>query len=103
MLRGFDHMQSLARQLSRETNIRVEGDLLRRKFGTLQREKSRAQRLNLARNTYTLAGPNRLKNYDHGAIIDDVMTTGTTAQHISRLLGKAEIRRINLWCATRAI
>ena len=103
LLRGFDHAQILASMLSHETKIPVKTNLLRRKYGQPQRQKTRTQRLKLAKNTYTLRQPYKAINFQHVAVVDDVLTTGTTARHIVQLLRKAGIVRVDLWCATRAI
>lgn len=102
LLRGFDHAQILATMLSRETNIPVKANLLKRKYGPPQRQKTKAQRLRLAKNTYTLRQPYNALNFQHVAVVDDVLTTGTTARHIVQLLRTAGIMQVDLWCATRA-
>ena len=102
LLRGFDHAQILASMLAKATNTPVKANLLKRKYGQPQRHKTRAQRLKLANSTYTLRRPTHQIPYEHIALIDDVLTTGTTARHLVRLLQKAGISRVDLWCATRA-
>jgi predicted amidophosphoribosyltransferase len=37
------------------------------------------------------------------ALIDDVMTTGTTVTECTRVLKKAGTRRVDIWLAARAI
>jgi predicted amidophosphoribosyltransferase len=36
------------------------------------------------------------------AIVDDVLTTGATAQQIVRIVRQQGARRVGVWCATRA-
>lgn len=103
LLRGFDHAHLLAAMLRQETNILIRASLLNRKYGPPQRKKTRAHRLKLAQNIYTLYQPDRAINCQHEAVVDDVLTTGTTARHIVQLLRKAGVKQVDLWCATRAI
>ena len=42
-------------------------------------------------------------NYRHVAILDDVLTTGFTANAISRQLRKQGVRTIEVWCAAHPI
>lgn len=64
---------------------------------------------------YTLSGNQRKINlqgafklghieshWQHVAIVDDVMTTGTTACEITTMLLQAGIQRVDVWCCTRA-
>jgi predicted amidophosphoribosyltransferase len=39
----------------------------------------------------------------HIALIDDVMTTGTTVSECTRVLKKAGAKRVDVWVAARAI
>jgi predicted amidophosphoribosyltransferase len=39
----------------------------------------------------------------HVTLIDDVMTTGTTAFECARVLKKAGAKRVDVWVAARAI
>lgn len=41
-------------------------------------------------------------NYEHVALLDDVVTTGSTVEEIARVLRKYGVRRIDLWCIARA-
>lgn len=41
-------------------------------------------------------------DYRHVAIIDDVMTTGATANELARQLKQAGVERVDLWCVARA-
>lgn len=42
------------------------------------------------------------KGYQHVAILDDVMTTGSTLRAICRLLRAHGVQRIDLWCCAKA-
>jgi len=39
----------------------------------------------------------------HVALIDDVMTTGTTVTECTRVLKKAGAKRVDVWVAARAV
>lgn len=39
----------------------------------------------------------------HVAIIDDVMTTGSTVNELARMLKKAGVARIDVWCCARTL
>ena len=58
--------------------------------------KGKARRRNL-KGAFAWHGP----AYAHVALIDDVMTTGTTMNEISRLLKRAGIQRVDIWVLAR--
>lgn len=41
--------------------------------------------------------------YQHVALIDDLLTTGSTANELALTLKKAGIQRVDVWCCARTI
>lgn len=82
--RGFNPAAELARYVGSRTGLPVQGGLLRRVLdGTEQKNLSRAERVNAARQLYVCTRP---VQGAHLTVVDDVMTTGSTLQAISREL-----------------
>ncbi len=40
--------------------------------------------------------------YDHVTLIDDLLTTGSTANEIAKLFKKEGARQVDVWCCARA-
>lgn len=102
--RGYNQSHWLAQTLHKQLNIPVAANLLTRKSGPSQRAQTRSQRVRLTSNTFQLkpdAEPEPLQNR-HVAIVDDVLTTGTTVSVIAKTLRQAGAKRVDTWCATRA-
>ncbi len=99
--RGFNQAAMLGRWLSKALLIKCEERLLLRTRETpaQQHLDARARRHNLRR-AFALADQASLKGR-HVAVIDDVLTTGTTAQAIAQLLRQAGARRIDVYCLAR--
>lgn len=96
--RGFNQAAELARVLGRELELTITTDLVRR-VGTARRQRGlvRADRQRNLRGTFvTTRRPPR-----HVAIVDDVVTTGATANEISRVLRTAGAERIEIWSVAR--
>ncbi|ANG61855.1 hypothetical protein A8C75_04735 [Marinobacterium aestuarii] len=96
--RGYNQAALLAGRLGRDLGIPIDlRSLAKPKETAHQMElKGEARRHNL-RGAFSWSGP----AYDHVALIDDVMTTGTTVSEISRLLKKAGVRRVDIWVLAR--
>jgi ComF family protein len=97
--RGFDTALWIADQISRQTGIRVERNLLiRRDKKPDQHGLSARQRRDNPRNSFALLDK---PDYQHIAIVDDVMTTGSTVNEIARLLRAAGVKKIEIWAIAR--
>jgi ComF family protein len=97
--RGYNQSFELASQIGKALDIRTTATLLARRHGPSQRHLGRSKRLALPHRTFRLR--NRL-DAAHIAIVDDVMTTGTTVKVLAHVLQQAGAGRVDVWCATRA-
>ena len=102
MTRGFNQAGELGSYISKVLNIPVLATSLRRHRNTkAQSGLSRKQRRKNVRGAFYWHG---LRTPDrHVALIDDVMTTGTTVTECARILKKAGAKRVDVWVAARAI
>ena len=100
--RGYNQAWELARHTGRALGIPVLGASLRRGRHTkAQSGLSRKQRRKNVRGAFFWHGP--VAAGKHVAIIDDVMTTGTTLNECARTVRKAGAKRVDVWVAARAI
>jgi len=99
--RGFNQAALLARWLSKRVQIPCEENLLLRIQDTPAQQAldARARRRNL-RQAFALV-PDALLQNRHLALVDDVLTTGATAQTLARLLLDAGAARVDVYCLAR--
>ncbi|MGX5173104.1 ComF family protein [Aliikangiella sp. IMCC44653] len=104
--RGFNQANLIAQKLSKRLKIPVYTRLINREKLTLpQINLSAAERKRNLKNAFVLA-----KRFNpvtgmpaHIAVIDDVMTTGTTANELADFLLAQGAERVDIWCIARAI
>mgnify|MGYP000846253587 CR=1 FL=1 len=98
-VRGFNQAYWLARYIGTRLSIPVDSRLLsRHKHTASQQGLSRKQRLNNLKDAFRLNHDIEGKNI---ALIDDVVTTGSTMSELSRLLRKAGAHHVEIWCLAR--
>ncbi|MHC8290301.1 phosphoribosyltransferase family protein [Pseudomonas sp. XS1P51] len=99
--RGFNQAAMLARWLSASLDIPCDERLLLRTQDTSAQQdlNAEARKKNL-RNAFTLAPEASVKGR-HVALVDDVLTTGATAQALARLLMEAGAARVDVYCLAR--
>lgn len=97
--RGFNQAAELARPLARRLGITVGHDLCRRVRDTAHQTRLAApeRRRNLRR-AFDVRGPVPA----HLAILDDIITTGSTVTELARVLRRAGATRIEVWSVARA-
>lgn len=97
--RGFNQAIELARPISQRLGVPLNLQSVRRILATpAQSDLSRKQRLKNIRGAFEASQP--LKG--HVVIVDDVMTTGSTADELANTLLKAGADRVDVWVCARA-
>lgn len=98
--RGFNQAIEIARLVSSETGIPLDLTSCRRRRDTPHQAGSTAsQRQRNIRNAFALVRP---VPYRYVAILDDVMTTGSTAREMAALLKRQGVERVDVWVCARA-
>ena len=96
--RGFNQAEEIAQTLGELTGIPCDNTLLQRIKATPQQTTlSAGQRRRNLRGAFRI----RPHHYRHVALLDDVVTTGATAESLARLLIKAGARRVDVYCLAR--
>ena len=97
--RGFNQAGMLGRWLGSQLGVNCDERILARTRETpaQQRLDAKARRHNLRQ---AFAVTRELKG-KHVAIVDDVLTTGATAQAIAQALRRAGARRVDVYCLAR--
>jgi ComF family protein len=101
--REFNQAERIARSLSAATGLPVRTGHLRRVVPTrTQTLLSRQERMENVRRAFAAAGAERLDG-DRIILVDDVLTTGATADACSRALLKAGAAEVCVWTVARGI
>ncbi|MHC8323595.1 ComF family protein [Pseudomonas sp. GB2N2] len=99
--RGFNQAAMLARWLSTSLDIPCEEALVKRIQDTdAQQDLNADARKKNLRNAFALI-PNAPIKGRHLALVDDVLTTGATAQALARMLREAGAARVDVYCLAR--
>lgn len=99
--RGFNQAQMLAQWLSRALAITLETRTLERLIDTPpQQQLDAATRRRNLRQAFALSGEAAVSGR-HLALVDDVLTTGATAEALASLLKRAGAARVDVYCLAR--
>jgi len=99
--RGFNQAQMLADWLSRPLGIATDARVLDRVLDTpAQQQLDAATRRRNLRQAFAIATAADVKGR-HLALVDDVLTTGATAEALARLLKRAGAERVDVYCLAR--
>ncbi|QKQ28157.1 ComF family protein [Candidatus Reidiella endopervernicosa] len=98
--RGFNQSLEIARAISEHLDITLNYQSCQRNRPTAtQTSLPAAQRSANLRNAFSAVS---IEEVDHVAIVDDVVTTGHTANELARLLRRGGIKIVEVWAAARA-
>jgi ComF family protein len=98
--RGFNQAIEIGRELQSKLHIPLRTDVVVRVRDTREQAglDRKARRKNL-RNAFKVSQPIQLQRV---AILDDVITTGSTANELARVLRRAGVEHIEVWAVARA-
>jgi len=98
--RGYNQALELARLLSQRLHLPIENKIVQRRLHTQPQSElsGDTRRLNM-RHAFQLKTP---VFYRHVALIDDVVTTGSTVNELARVLRRAGVETIQVWAIARA-
>lgn len=99
--RGYNQAQLIAQELAIRLNIPLlpADDFIRTRYTQPQSQQDKATRKTNVQGAFRAT---RVLNYKHVALIDDVLTTGQTAEEASLALLNNGIKRVDVWCIARA-
>ena len=98
--RGFNQTIEIAKTVSKRLNIPIDTkSCIRSRNTPHQTNLSAKQRNKNIKNAFQLTKPVKARNI---AILDDVMTTGSTANELAKVLKKAGATRVDIWVCARA-
>lgn len=99
--RGYNQASELALPIRRMTGMPVRNDLVRRTRETREQTalNRKARRQNL-RGAFEVVGQ---LPAPHVAILDDVVTTGSTVDELAKVLRRAGAQQIEVWAVARAV
>jgi len=98
--RGFNQTHEIAKTIAKELNLAIDISCCQRIKNTPHQISLTAkQRRKNIKNAFQVT---KLPKVNHIAILDDVMTTGATANELARLLKSAGINQVDVWLCSRA-
>ncbi|ROS01935.1 ComF family protein [Sinobacterium caligoides] len=98
--RGFNQSQWIAHALSQQLNIPISNHGVKRLYATPQQRKlNKRQRLGNLKDAFQVTAD--YSRYQHIAIVDDVITTGSTAQGMALQLKQHGVPVVDCWSLAR--
>jgi ComF family protein len=98
--RGYNQAVEIGAHLSRELRIPLDVQLCRRIRHTVpQTDLKTSERRRNVRGAFAVV---RTPRYRHVAIVDDVVTTGSTVGELARALRRAGVSLVEVWAIARA-
>ena len=98
--RGFNQALEISRIFASHYQIPLNYSyFIRHRYTDLQAEMSASKRQKNVQHAFLLKKP---INYSHIALVDDVMTTGSTVNEAARVLKKSGVKKVDVWTIARA-
>ena len=98
--RGYNQALELGRKLARHYQLPLQfSQLVRQRYTALQAGLKATERQKNVRQAFAVRKP---INYEHIALVDDVMTTGSTVNEAARLLKQHGVKQVDVWTMVRA-
>lgn len=99
--RGFNQALEIAHPLAKKIQIPIDFNFVRRIKNTLaQAQLAKKDREINIKNAFAI-NKHHKKNYQHIALIDDVITTGNTINELCKELRQNGIKKIDILCAAK--
>lgn len=97
--RGFNQSLLLTKHVAKKTQVPYDLTVCKKIKNTVAQAS-----LNSQERTKNLKGAFQINanTYEHVALIDDLLTTGSTANELATLLKRAGVKTVELWCCARA-
>ena len=93
--RGYNQAYYISKGLSEELNIQLKNKIIKRKkFTQSQTKLTRKEREDNLTGAFKLLGRSKILNNKNVLIVDDVITTGATANECAKALLSAGVKRI---------
>jgi len=100
--RGFNQAEEFAKIISATIGCPIDTQSIERNISSQQQSGLDArQRRKNVKGIFRIKNQKQL-NYEHVVLIDDVMSTGSTANEIARTLKRAGVDRVDIWILARA-
>lgn len=96
--RGFDQSLQIARVLAKRLSLPVIDVIARKRETVSQQNLTRIERQHNLQGAFVIQ---RAIPFRHVALVDDVLTTGSTANEISQLLFQHGVQTVQLWAIAR--
>lgn len=98
--RGFNQAAVLAKFLARQLNLPYDLSHCQKIMNTApQASLDSEQRKKNLRDAFRVSA----LPYQHVVLIDDLLTTGSTANELARAIKKTGVKRVDVWCCARTI
>lgn len=99
--RGFNQSVEIGKTIAKLTGIPIDWRYCQRIKNTKsQSGLSKTERKENIRHAFSIS---LLKQYTHVALFDDVFTTGNTVDALAKVLKKAGVLQVDVWCMARAV